>query len=255
MNVINFDDLIDPKYRRKYTNDNPLTIQHPSYTLLVGKSGGGKTNLLMNLLMNKDIKMSFNRLYIICKDPKEDKYMAILDHFTKIEEKIKKKTGEHIPIITITTKLEELPDLDKDIDPNKQNVVVFDDLVLTKNQKMIEDYYIRCRKVSVSAIYLTQSFFKVPRIIRLNVDYFCIFTVPSRRELNNLYQEFGGDIDSQKSFNMMVRESTKTKSFFMIDLKTIVPHMRYRRSFDRFWILPENGQEDAPKQKIYLREI
>ena len=221
LQLINFDNLIPDELKLKYKNDNPLTIQHPSRTVIVGPSGCGKTTLVLNLLLNKEVKMNYNRIYIICKDTTEDKYQMVLKHFTKIENTIKKKTGDDIKLFTLSDKMEDIPDLDTQIDKNKSNIIIFDDLITVKNQKQIEDYFVRSRKKNVSCIYIAHSYFKIPRLMRLNTEYFFFFSIPSRRELNNLFLEFAGDVDTQRMFNYMVRESTKNKKFFMIDLNTI----------------------------------
>lgn len=249
--IINFDDMISDDLKIHYKNDNPLTIQHPSRCVLIGSSGAGKSNLLLNLLLTKDVKITYNRIYMIVKDLTEDKTKYLEKYFSDIETKIKKKTGETIKIFTLSDKLEDIPDLDNGLDKKMQNLLILDDLITVKNQKAVEDYYIRSRKKNTTCIYLTQSYFKVPKVIRLNSDYFFLFNVPSRRELTNLYMEFGGGlVDDQRTFNQMVRESTKNKSFMMIDNKTSVPTMKFRKGFDYGWKLPNAGLESDDEETV-----
>ena len=253
INIINFDELIDDDIKLHFKNENPLTVQHPARCLLVGSSGAGKSNLLLNLLLSKEVKITYNRIYMIVRDLTEDKTRYLQQYFSEIEHKIKKKTGESIEIFTLSDKLEDIPDLDSDLDKNKQNLLILDDLITVKNQKIVEDYYIRSRKKNVTCIYLTQSYFKVPRVIRLNTDYFFLFNVPSRRELTNLYQEFGNAFDCQRTFNQVVRESTKARSFMIIDLKTNIPIMKYRKQFDQGWVICDPS--DEVQAKPYLEKI
>lgn len=62
-----------------------------------------------------------------------------------------------------------------------------------------------------------------------------IFKLNSRRELASLNQEFAFDID-KKVFNKMYRNAVKptgnVRNFMMIDAKTIVPKLKYRRNYD-----------------------
>ena len=75
-------------------------------------------------------------------------------------------------LFTLIDKLEDVPDLDDDIDSTKQNVLVFDDVVTAKNQDAMIEYWIRSRKRNCTVFYLSQTFFKIPRTIRLNTEYF-----------------------------------------------------------------------------------
>ena len=237
MNIINFDDVIPDELRQHYENDNPLTVQHPSRCLLVGGSGVGKSNIMMNLLLGEQTKMTYHKVYVFCKHPNEDKYQFLKDYYKKIEEKVYKKTGQLVKLFFMSDNLEEIPDLKKDIDTSIQNVIIFDDVVTEKNQKKIENYFIASRKYSVTCLYLTQSFYATPKLIRLNSEYYFLFSIPSRSEISNLYKSFGLGIDEQKTFSKMLRESTNKKgSFFLIDTKAPSPSMlRYRKGFSEFW--------------------
>lgn len=232
--MINFDDLIQEDYKIKSVNSNPLTVQHPARCIIVGASGTGKTNLLLNLLLNKEMKMDYNRIYVIVKDRNEDKYRFLQDYFTDIENTVYEKTKDHLTLLTIVDDLNEVPDLDKDIDANRQNVLIFDDVVTAKNQDVLVEYWIRSRKKNCTLFYLSQTYFKVPKTIRLNTEYFFIFSLNSRRELQNLYLEFGTDIPDQKTFNRMLKEATKNRNFFLIDTKTTIMEWRYRRGLKQF---------------------
>ena len=77
-----------------------------------------------------------------------------------------------------------------------QKLIIFDDYVCEKNQRQIIDYFIQGRHKNCSVIYLTQSFYKTPRDIRLNCTHFCIFDFPSSRERNMISSELG--VDKQK---------------------------------------------------------
>ena len=58
---------------------------------------------------------------------------------------------------------------------NSQRLVIFDDFVCEKNQNDIINYFINGRHFNCSVIYLSQSFFKVPKNIRDTSSHFCIF--------------------------------------------------------------------------------
>ena len=65
-------------------------------------------------------------------------------------------------------------------DDNTSKLIIFDDLVFEgrQTQEQIEQYFIRGRKAGWSMIYISQSYFGIPKTIRINVQYpqlfFCI---------------------------------------------------------------------------------
>ena len=65
---------------------------------------------------------------------------------------------------------------------DNQKLVIFDDYVCEKNQNKIIDYFIQGRHKNCSVVYLSQSFYKTPRDIRLNCSHYCVFDFPSSRE-------------------------------------------------------------------------
>ena len=65
---------------------------------------------------------------------------------------------------------------------DNQKIIIFDDYVCEKNQREIVDYVIQGRHKNCSIIYLSQSFYKTPRDIRLNCSHYCIYEFPSSRE-------------------------------------------------------------------------
>ena len=84
-------------------------------------------------------------------------------------------------------------DVYKNIDnynPNKENkiLIVFDDMTadMINNKKLnsiVTELFIRCRKLNISLIFITQSCFKVPKDVRNNSTHFFIMKIPNKREL------------------------------------------------------------------------
>jgi hypothetical protein len=77
--------------------------------------------------------------------------------------------------LSIKEGISELPDLDS-LDKEQNNLIVLDDLVneSARLQKPICDYFIRARKKNCSIIYISQSFYAVPKLIRDNISYLMI---------------------------------------------------------------------------------
>ena len=81
---------------------------------------------------------------------------------------------------------------------DNQKIFIFDDYVCEKDQSEIVDYFIQGRHKNCSVIYLSQSFYKTPKDIRLNCSHFCIFEFPSSRERNLISSELGVDKEKYK---------------------------------------------------------
>ena len=77
--------------------------------------------------------------------------------------------------------------------PDKENkiLIVFDVMiaVMNNNKKLnsiVIELFIRGRKLNISLVFITQSYFKVPMDVRLNTTYFFIMKTPNKRELQQI---------------------------------------------------------------------
>ena len=83
-----------------------------------------------------------------------------------------------------------------------------------KFQAIIKELFIRCRKLNVSLVFITQSYFSVPKVVRLNSTLYMIMKINNKRELQNIAINCSADTDC-KNFIKIYREYTKeTYSFF-----------------------------------------
>ena len=89
-----------------------------------------------------------------------------------------------------------------------KKIIIFNDYVCEKNQRQTVDYFIQGRHKNCSVIYLSQSFYKTPKDIRLNCSHFCIFEFSSSRERNLISSELGVDKEKYK-------KATKKKHHFL----------------------------------------
>ena len=75
------------------------------------------------------------------------------------------------------------------LESDAQKLVTFDDFIYDKNQKPLIDYFIQGRHKNCSVIYLSQSFNKTPKEIRLNCSHYVIYDFPSSNERNMISRE------------------------------------------------------------------
>ena len=64
-----------------------------------------------------------------------------------------------------------------------------------KLQAIIKDLFIRWRKLNVSLVFITQSYFSVPKEVRLNSTHYLIMKIHNRRELQQTAFDHSADID------------------------------------------------------------
>ena len=103
----------------------------------------------------------------------------------------------------------------EDYNPIKKRkvLIIFDDMIadMINNNKLnpiVTELFIRCRKLNISIVFITQSYFKVPKDVRLNSTHFFIMKIPHKREL----QQIASDIDFKDFMNI---------SYFLVNDTTL----------------------------------
>ena len=69
------------------------------------------------------------------------------------------------------------------------------DIVTKTFQAIIKELFIRCRKLNISLVFITQSYFPVPDEVRLNSTHYLIMKIHSKWELQNIAINHSADID------------------------------------------------------------
>ena len=126
-----------------------------------------------------------------------------------------------------------------DYNPSRKRkiLIVFDDMIADimtnkKFQAIIKELFIRCRKLNISLVFITQSYFSVPKDVRLNSTHYLIMKINSRKELQNIAINHSADID-YKDFMKIYRECTKEPFSFLITDTTWPASnpLRFRKKF------------------------
>jgi hypothetical protein len=224
--IINWYEKIPKEMLDSAENPN-IHIHHlkiPFRMCVVAPSGSGKTNFLVNLihLFSQGSKGTFGDICIITRNKDEPLY----NFLTSKCEQIQVKEGIH-----------NLPQLDK-MDKKINHLVCFDDLVLAKDQSAIENYYIRARKLNCSVIYLSQSYYRIPKVIRNNCSYMVILKLSGNREVNMILSEFGLGVSREQLLGMYEYATKEKFSPLLIDLEE-EPVKRFRKGFTQ--ILDPSG--------------
>ena len=73
--MINFHNYVNEN-KTKHNKNCPYIPDHPYRILIIGGSGSGKTNLLLNLIENQ---REIDKLYLYAKDPSDAKYQYLIN--------------------------------------------------------------------------------------------------------------------------------------------------------------------------------
>ena len=124
-----------------------------------------------------------------------------------------------------------------DCNPNRRRkiLIVFDDMIAEimtnrKFQPILKELFIRCRKIYISLVFITQSYFSVPKDVRLNSTHYFIVKINNKRELQNIAINHSADID-HKDFIKIYRECTK-EPYNFLTIDTTLPSsnpLRFRK--------------------------
>ena len=122
--MINFDEY-NNENKRKHNPDWPYIPDHPYRILVIGVSGSGKTNALLNLINNQ---ADIDKIYLYAKDPFEDKYPFLIK---KRENIGLKHLNDSKALIEYSNNMHDVYKNTDDYNPDKESkiLIVFDDMI------------------------------------------------------------------------------------------------------------------------------
>ena len=126
----------------------------------------------------------------------------------------------------------------KEYNPGKKRkvLIVFDDMItdMINNKKLnpvVTELFIRGRKVNISIVFITQSYFKVLKDVILNSTHFFIMKIPYKREFQQITLNYSSDIDF-KDFIKIYKKSTAEPYSFLVNDTTLLSDnpLRFRKN-------------------------
>ncbi len=214
-----------PKELTSYRDYDPILPQHPFRMSIVGPSNSGKTNILIHIIRTCK---NFDKIYLYAKKLDEPLYKSLIDLWERASAKF------NIDLIEHSNDISDIIQVDG-INENKQNLIIFDDMVTEKNLKNVAELFIRGRKQNASIVFISQSYFSIPKNIRINCDYFVITKTSHKKDLIEIAKDNTTDI-THEEFLKIYRDATREPySVLVIDLKDQNPKMKYRKNFTMPW--------------------
>ena len=69
-------------------------------------------------------------------------------------------------------------------------------------KSIIKELFIRCRKLNICIVFITPSYFRTPKDVRLNSTHYLLMKIQNKKELQHIAQENSGDIDFKDFLNI-----------------------------------------------------
>ena len=159
----------------------------PYRILIIGPSGSGKTNALLNLIQKQNNDSPIDKIYFYAKDLSEPEYQFLIK---KCEAALIKNLNYPSAFIEYSNTMDDVYNNIDDYNLRRQRkiLIVFDDMIADimtnkRFQVIIKELFIRCRKLNISLVFITQSHFSVPKEVRLNSTHYLIMKIHNKREL------------------------------------------------------------------------
>ena len=180
--MINFDDYVNEN-KNEHKKNWPNTPGHQYRILIIGGSGSGKTNVLLNLIDNQ---------------PDIDKNIFVRKRSIWSKINIREKLGlkrfnDPKAFIEYSNDMQYIYKNIDDYNPDEENkiLIIFDDMIadMIHNKKLnsiVTELFIRGRKLNISLVFVTQSYFKVPKDVRLNTSHFLLQQSQIKGNFNKL---------------------------------------------------------------------
>ena len=222
--MLNLDNIVSNKKKSSSENDD-----WEFRILIIGPSGSGKTNTLLHLINNFH---PIDKTYLYAKDTDEKKYQYLINK--REQAGIKNLNDPHAFIEysnDMNDVLEDIINYDKNRD--KKVLIIFDDMIadIIRSEKfkaIVKELFIRCRKLNISIVFITQSYFRTPKDARLNSTHYILMKIGNKKELKSLAEENSGHLDFLKIYNYCTNEPN---SFMMVDTRPTAC-VTFKKNFD-----------------------
>ena len=217
----------------------PATIKNPTFAQtqisiparigVIAPSGTGKTQWVLNFVARSS--GTFGHIILVHKQDE-----PLYDH---LRNSIGSKN------ITMYKKLTDLPSPDNLGMNDKAVLLILDDIVVDKKQEILENYFIRGRKIGlgITIAYLSQSYYDIPKIIRKNMNYLIILKLSGERELTTILRNYSLGLEP-KDLMAIYKDAVKVK-FNFLKISTSAPDNRkFSKNWTDFYKVSDDSSDD-----------
>ena len=151
--MINLDSITNEN-NKEHNEKWPYIPDHPYRILIIGGSGSGKTNVLLNLIKEQD---DIDKIYLYAKNLSEPKYKFLIKSCKNVGTDY---FNDPNAFIECSNRMDDVYQNIDDYNPNRKRkiLIVFDgmiaDIMSNKEfQVIIKESFIRCRKLNISDLF------------------------------------------------------------------------------------------------------
>ena len=169
----------------------------------------------MNLINNlQDI----DKIYQYAKDPYEEKYQYLINKREKVGLDY---FNDPKAFMDYSDNMQDVYKNTEEYNPGKKRkvLILFDNMIadVINNKKLnpiVTELFIRGIKLNIFIVFITQSYFKVPKVARRNSTHFFIMKIPNKRELQQIATNHSSDIDFKDFIKIQKKMYCNTIFFF-----------------------------------------
>ena len=200
--------------------------------MIIGGSGSGKTNVLLNLIKEQD---NIDQIYLFAKDLSKARYEFLIK---KREDVGIKCCNDPNAFSECSNRMDDIYQNIDDYNPSRKRKIltVFDDMIADimtnkKFQVIVKELFIRRKKVNISLLFITRSYFPVPKdVIKFNI-LFDYEDQQQKRITKNIAINHATDID-YNNFVRIYRECIR-KPYSVLTIDPTLPAsdpLRFRKN-------------------------
>ena len=189
-------------------------IEPNSMITVIGGTGSGKTNSLIDFISRKN--EAFHQIIIYSGSTTEEPLYLFLK--------------QKMPEVEYFNDINEVPELNSFEDSKDlEKLIVFDDFINLpkKDMKKINEYLTSGRKFGFTVFVMAQNYTSIPKIVLRNTNYFIIFKLNETYTINHILKNYNLYNMPSDKFLSYYQQATKDKlNFFMIDMKNPQYYLR-----------------------------
>ena len=162
-------DSITNENNKKHNEKWPYIPDNPYRILIIGGFGSAKTNTLLNLINEQN---DIDKIYLHARDLNKLKYKIL----------IKKRDPD--AFIECSNTMDDVYENIHGYNSSRKRkiLIVLDDMITNimtnkKFQSIMKELFIRCRKLNISLVFITQSYFSVPKDVRWNSTHYLFMKI------------------------------------------------------------------------------
>ena len=181
--MINLDSITNEN-NEKHNEKWPYIPDHLYRIIIIGGSGSGKRNALINLINEQN---GIDKICLYPRDLSEPKYENLIK---KREDAGIKHLNNPNTFIECSNTMDDVYENinDYNLIRKRKTIIVFDDMIADimgnkRFQAIIKELFIRYRKLNISLVFITQSYLSVPKDVRLNTTHYFIMKIYNKIEL------------------------------------------------------------------------